>query len=81
MREFFGEAITSYAGVYVVAPSRVPVLIRLLGGHDGDDLARTASATLRGGVMSGTRHGTSSGAMMIVWARLSVGTGCPPILR
>jgi hypothetical protein len=31
--------------------------------------------------MSGIRHGTSSGAMMIVWAGLSVDTGYPPILK
>jgi hypothetical protein len=31
--------------------------------------------------MSGTRHGTSSGAMMIDWAGLRVHTGCPPILK
>jgi len=35
--EFFGEAITSYEWVYIVAPDRVSALIRLLGGHDGDD--------------------------------------------
>jgi hypothetical protein len=35
---FFGAAITSYEWVYLVAPGRVPALIRLLGGHDGDDV-------------------------------------------
>jgi hypothetical protein len=36
--EFFGEAITSHEGAYVVAPGRIPALIRLLAGHDRDDL-------------------------------------------
>ena len=42
--QFFGEAITSYQWVYVVAPGRVPALIRLLGGHDGDDLLTLLAA-------------------------------------
>src|ERR1700691_1197252 len=33
---------------------------------------RTASATLSGGARSGTRHGTSPGGIMIVWAGLSL---------
>jgi hypothetical protein len=36
--EFFGAAITSYEWVYLVAADRIPALIRLLGGHDGDDV-------------------------------------------
>jgi hypothetical protein len=36
--EFFGEAITSHEGAYVIAPGRIPALIRLLAGHDRDDL-------------------------------------------
>lgn len=35
--EFWGDAITSYEWVYLVACDRIPALIRLLGGHDGDD--------------------------------------------
>jgi len=42
--EFFGEAITSYEWVYVVAPGRVPALIRLLDGHDGDDVLALLAA-------------------------------------
>ncbi len=42
--EFFGEAITSYEWVYVVAADRVPALIRLLGGHDGDDVLALLAA-------------------------------------
>jgi hypothetical protein len=38
VREFFGQAITSYEWVYVVAPSKVDVLLRLLGGAEGDDV-------------------------------------------
>lgn len=36
--EFFGAAITSYEWVYLVAADRIPALIRLLGGHDSDDV-------------------------------------------
>jgi hypothetical protein len=42
--EFFGEAITSYEWVYLVAPDRVPALIRLLGGHDGEDVLELLAA-------------------------------------
>ena len=36
--EFFGNAITSYDGAYVIAPDRVGTLFTLLGGHAGDDV-------------------------------------------
>lgn len=36
--EFFGPAITSYEWVYVVAPSKVDALLRLLGGAEGGDV-------------------------------------------
>ena len=42
--EFFGAAITSYEWVYIVAPDRVLALIRLLGGHDGDDVLALLAA-------------------------------------
>jgi hypothetical protein len=36
--QFFGDAITSYDWVYVIAPGRVGALLTLLGGHVGDDV-------------------------------------------
>lgn len=36
--ESWGDAITSHEWVYVVACDRVPALLRLLGGRDGDDV-------------------------------------------
>ena len=36
--EFFGEDITSYEWVYVIAPEKVSALVGLLGGQDGDDV-------------------------------------------
>jgi hypothetical protein len=42
--EFFGAAITSYEWVYLVAAGRIPALIRLLGGHDGDDVLALLAA-------------------------------------
>jgi hypothetical protein len=42
--EFFGEAITSYEWVYVVTPNRLPALIQLLGGYDGDDVLALLAA-------------------------------------
>lgn len=35
--EFFGDGITSYEWVYVIAPDKVSALVRVLGGHGGDD--------------------------------------------
>jgi hypothetical protein len=37
LTEFFGGGITSYEWVYVIAPDKVSALVRVLGGHDGDD--------------------------------------------
>jgi hypothetical protein len=42
--EFWGNAITSYEWVYVVACDRVPALLRLLGGRDGDDVLAVLAA-------------------------------------
>jgi hypothetical protein len=42
--EFWGDAITSYEWVYLVAPDRIPALVRLLGGHDGDDVLALLAA-------------------------------------
>jgi hypothetical protein len=42
--EFFGEAITSSEGSTSSPPGRVPALIRLLGGHDGDHLLTLLAA-------------------------------------
>src|SRR5262249_57410292 len=42
--EFFGAAITSYEWVYLVAADRIPALIRLLCGHDGDDVLALLAA-------------------------------------
>lgn len=36
--DFWGGDITSYEWVHVVAADRVPVLTKLLGGHEGDDV-------------------------------------------
>jgi hypothetical protein len=38
VREFFGTGITCYEWVYVVAADRVPALIQILAGRDGDDV-------------------------------------------
>lgn len=52
--EFFGDEISSYEWVYVVAPERVGTLVRLLGGHEGDDVLALIAAYYRrnGGVIS-----------------------------
>ena len=42
--EIVGVGITSYGWVYVIAPDRVPSLIRLLGGRDGDGGERRVGA-------------------------------------
>jgi hypothetical protein len=42
--EFFGRNITSYEWAYIVAPGRVRALIRLLGGHDGDNVLALVAA-------------------------------------
>jgi len=42
--EFFGAAISSYEWVYIVAADRIPDLIRLLDGHDGDDVLALLAA-------------------------------------
>jgi hypothetical protein len=47
--EFWGEAITSYEWVYVVAANRIPALIRLLDGGDDDVLALLAACHQRPG--------------------------------
>ena len=41
---FWGDAITSYDWVYVIAADRIPALLRVLGGHDGDDVLRLLAA-------------------------------------
>jgi hypothetical protein len=41
--EFFGTTISSYEWVDVVAPGKVDVLLRLLGGADGDVLDALAA--------------------------------------
>jgi hypothetical protein len=42
--EFFGDAITSYDWVYVVASDRVGALCSALGGHAGDDVLSILAA-------------------------------------
>jgi len=42
--EFFGADITCYEWVYVVAPARVPALVQILAGHDGDDVVALLAA-------------------------------------
>lgn len=42
--DFWGAAITSYDWVYVIAADRIPALIRVLGGHDGDDVLTLLAA-------------------------------------
>lgn len=37
LAEFFGDGVTSYEWVYVIAPDKVSALVRVLGGHDSDD--------------------------------------------
>jgi hypothetical protein len=38
------QAITSYEWVCVVTSDRVPAFVRLLGGHDGDDVLTLLAA-------------------------------------
>jgi hypothetical protein len=42
--DFWGEAITSYEWVYIIAPDRIPALLALLGGHDADDVLALLAA-------------------------------------
>jgi hypothetical protein len=42
--EVFGAGITSYEWVYVVAPDRVGVLLRHMGGGDGADVLEVPAA-------------------------------------
>jgi hypothetical protein len=42
--DFWGGAITSYEWTYLVASGQIPAFIRLLGGHDGDDVLALLSA-------------------------------------
>jgi hypothetical protein len=42
--EFWGDAITAYEWVYLVASDRIPALLRLLGGHDSDDVLALLAA-------------------------------------
>jgi hypothetical protein len=42
--DFWGEAITCYDWVYVIAPDRIPALLTVLGGHDGDDVLAFVAA-------------------------------------
>src|SRR5215469_566426 len=42
--DFWGEAITSYDWAYVIAADRIPALIKVLGGHDGDDVLALLAA-------------------------------------
>jgi hypothetical protein len=42
--DFWGEAITCYDWVYVIAPDRIPALLRVLGGRDGDDVLAFVAA-------------------------------------
>jgi hypothetical protein len=52
--DFWGEAITSYEWVYIIATDRIPALLRLVGGHDGDDVLALLAAhhQLPGGQIS-----------------------------
>jgi len=42
--EFWGDAITFYEWVYLVGCDRVPALLGLLGGRDGDDVLAVLGA-------------------------------------
>jgi hypothetical protein len=52
--EIFGDEISSYEWVYVVAPERVGNLLRLPGGQEGDDVLAILAAYYQrnGGVIS-----------------------------
>jgi hypothetical protein len=52
--EVFGDEISSYEWVYLVAPGRAGNLLRLLGGQDGDDVLAILAAYYQrnGGVIS-----------------------------
>jgi hypothetical protein len=43
--EFFGAAITSYEWVYLVAADRIPALVRLMGGGEGEDVLLLLAAS------------------------------------
>jgi hypothetical protein len=67
--EFFGQAITNYEWVYVVAPDRVGSLLRLLGGAEDDD-AIDALATYyeqHGGQLSELLRGPEVAAYFDNW--------------
>lgn len=42
--DFWGAGITSYDWVYVIAADRVPALLTVLSGHDGDDVLALLAA-------------------------------------
>jgi tetratricopeptide (TPR) repeat protein len=67
--EVFGEDITSYDWVYVVAPDRIGNLVRALGGNSGDDvLALLAAYHQRtNGVISSLLKGAEVAAEFDSW--------------
>ena len=67
--EVFGEDVTSYDWVYVVAPDRIENLIRALGGTSGDDvLALLAAYHHRtSGVLSGLLKSAEVAAEFDSW--------------
>jgi hypothetical protein len=67
--EVFGAGITSYEWVYVVAPDRVEVLLRHLGGGDGDDVLKVLAAwhEQTGGRISSLLRSPEIGAEFSNW--------------
>jgi hypothetical protein len=67
--DFFGDDITSYEWVYVIAPSRVTSLARLLGGHEGDDVLALLAIYYRdhSGAISSTLKHPDVAAQFSTW--------------
>lgn len=65
----FGDDITSYEWVYVVAPDRVAALVGLLGGQEGDDPLATLAAYHQrtGGAISDKLKHPDAAAELSTW--------------
>ena len=67
--EFFGDAISSYDWVYVIAPDRVGTLFTLLGGQAGDDVLDLLATyhDQHGGQMNDLLRGAQVAAAFSNW--------------
>ena len=67
--EFFGDAITNYEWVYVIAPERIDALLRMLGADHSDDALAALAAyhQLNGGQISELLRGPEVAARFDNW--------------